>query len=175
MAQSFGFVEEKLYEAEFFLDKFRRSTRLSFDARCYFSAFVSAARSVTLALQASMNGISGFDTWYEKARENLRADPLAPFFIEIRNDVVHTGRNPLGQVGIAHLQDALSGQMRAKQSHFLVFPDVGAKGRTVLADAEDFFPLFGSFMRLKDAARRASRPRGRFPSKSLYILLPLHF
>lgn len=137
MAQSFGFVEEKLREAEFFLDKLRSSGRLSFDADCYFSAFVSAARSVTLALQASMDGVPGFDTWYQGAREKLKADPLAPFFVEVRNDVVHTGVNPLSRVGIEHLREDLFGQMTGKHSHSLILPDMHSKDATVLADAID--------------------------------------
>ncbi|MGA2207716.1 MAG: hypothetical protein ABSG10_13395, partial [Terracidiphilus sp.] len=60
MSQSFGIVEEKLREAEFFLDALHAAPRSSFEARCLFSAFVSAARSVTLALQATMKDIDGF-------------------------------------------------------------------------------------------------------------------
>lgn len=65
MAHSFGIVEDKLREAEFFLGHLRRSSHLSFDGRCFFSAFVSAARSVTLAMQASLKGVGDFDQWYE--------------------------------------------------------------------------------------------------------------
>lgn len=137
MAQSFGFVEEKLYEAEFFLEKLRNSSRLSFEGQCYFSAFVSAARSVTLALQASMDGVPGFDVWYQAAREHLKSDPLAPFFVEIRNNVVHRGLNPLNRTGIEHLRDDLYGQMTGRHTHTLILPDVRSKDETVLADAVD--------------------------------------
>lgn len=139
MAQSFGIVEDKLHEADFFLEKLRSSQRLTVDARCYFSAFVSAARSVTLALQATMRGVPDFEAWYEGARDKLKADPLAPFFVEIRNDIVHTGLNPLNQVGLEHLlehlRDDLSRQMAGWRTHTLVLPDVRSKGATVLADA----------------------------------------
>jgi len=143
MAQSFGVVEDKLREAEFFLDRLRVSSRFSFDARCYFSAFVSAARSVTLALQATMSGISDFEPWYRDAQAKLKADPLAPFFVEIRNDLVHKGLNPLNQVTIDHLREDLSCQMhRHKRSHVIVLPDVHAKGSTVLADAVEASTLY---------------------------------
>src|ERR1035438_1129679 len=75
MAQSFGVVEGKLCEAEFFLSQFSGSSRFSFDAQCYFSAFVSAARSVTLALQATMSGTADFDQWYQAAQARLKGDP----------------------------------------------------------------------------------------------------
>lgn len=136
MTQSFGIVEDKLREAEFFLDHLRACSRLSFDAPCYFIAFVSAARSVTLALQATMTGVDDFDRWYRVAREQLKADPLASFFVEIRNDVVHTGCNPLNQVTLDHLREDLHPQMRQyRRSHVLVLPDPEFPDSSVLADA----------------------------------------
>ena len=72
----------------------RRASRFSFDCGCYFSAFVCAARSVTVALQETMSGIPNFNNWYKSAQARLKAYPLAPFFVEIRNDSVHKG-NPL--------------------------------------------------------------------------------
>jgi len=69
MTSSFGVVENKLREAEFFLDQLRDASRLSFEADCYFSAFVSAARSVTFAMQASLKGVPGFRDWYGSAQE----------------------------------------------------------------------------------------------------------
>jgi hypothetical protein len=136
MSQSFGIVEEKLREAEFFLDALRAASRLTFQAKCYFSAFVSAARSVTLALQATMNGIDGFSAWYEQAQTRLKLDPLAGFFVEIRNDSVHKGLNPLNQVTMEHLREDLFLQLgQRKRSHVIVLPDPNVGGGTVLADA----------------------------------------
>jgi len=51
VAKSFDLVDEKLAEADFFLEKLRDSSTDFFAARCYFSAFVSPSRSVTFALQ----------------------------------------------------------------------------------------------------------------------------
>jgi len=136
MAHSFGVVEDKLREAEFFLDRLRTSDPLSFDAQCYFSAFVSAARSVTLALQRSLSGVDGFDSWYGIARDQLKTDPLAAFFVEVRNDVVHTGTNPLNRVTLEHLREHLSGQLhQQKRSHVLILPDPDGADSTVLVDA----------------------------------------
>jgi hypothetical protein len=109
MADSFGVVEDKLREADFFLGCLRKSSYLSFEGRCFFSAFVSAARSVTFAMQASLKGVRDFDQWYEAVRTSLRTDRLAPYFVEIRNDVVHKGRNPLDTVTPEHLSDTYHG------------------------------------------------------------------
>ena len=136
MAYSFGVVEDKLRETEFFLDQLRQTSRFSFESKCYFSAFVSAARSVTFAMQASLNGVSGFDEWYGGAREQLKTDPLAPFFVEIRNEVVHKGANPLNQVSFEHLRQYLARQLQLRdRSHVLVLPGVRCSDTTVLADA----------------------------------------
>jgi hypothetical protein len=111
MASSFGVVEDKLREAEFFLSQLRDTSRLSFEAHCYFSAFVSAARSVTFAMQGSLKGVPGFKDWYDSAQKQLKTDPLAPFFVEIRNQVVHTGTNPLNRVSPDRLRDDLARQL----------------------------------------------------------------
>ncbi len=92
--RSFGLVDEKLAEADFFLDKLRESSLNPFEARCHFSAFVSAARSVTFALQAVMKSrVDGFEEWYESKQEELRQDPLARFFHDARTEMQHTGLN----------------------------------------------------------------------------------
>jgi len=137
MAHSFGLVEDKLREAEFFLDRMRKLSRFSIDARYYFSAFVSAARSVTFALQASLSGVDRFDSRYEVVRDQLKTDPLAPFFLEIRNDVIHAGMNPLNQVPLEHLREYLSLQLQQPhiRSHFIILPDTRGADSTVLVDA----------------------------------------
>ncbi len=135
MAQSFGVVEEKLCEAEFFLAQLRDSAPLGFNARYYFSAFVSASRCITWAPQASMSGVEGFDSWYEAAQAKLRADQLAGFFIEIRNRSEKRGLNPLNQVTREHLREHLFQQLNGhKREHVLILPDPSGGG-TVLVDA----------------------------------------
>ena len=136
MAHSFGLVEEKLREAEFFLEQFGATGPLNAEAPYYFSAFVSACRSVTFALQASLNGVSGFDPWYESVRDQLKTDPLAPYFHEVRNGVVHTGINPLNQVGVEHLHEYLSRQLSdSNRAHVLVVPSPYGTGSGDLVEA----------------------------------------
>lgn len=143
MSQSFGIVEDKLLEAEFFLNKLRRSDYLSFDARCYFSAFISAARSVTLSLQTMMNEVPGFKNWYQNAQAKLKANPLAPFFVEIRNASIHRGVNPLNEVTLDHVYDHLFSQIRyGTRSHVLVLPNVGYEGSGSLVDAVQAAQLY---------------------------------
>lgn len=136
MSQSFGTVEEKLRESEFFLGQMHDARPHGFEARCFFSAYVSAARSVTLALQATMSGTDGFNLWYQQAQGRLKVDPLARFFVEIRNGAIHKGLNPLNQVTIEHLRESLSLQLhRGINSSMIILPDLRAKERTTLADA----------------------------------------
>ena len=136
MAHSFGVVEEKLREAEYFLEQFGSTGPLDIEARYFFSAFVSACRSVTFALQASLSGVSEFEEWYESVRDQLKTDPLAPYFCEVRNDVIHTGINPLNRVGVEHLREHLSRQLRgSNQSHILVVSSPRGASSGVLVDA----------------------------------------
>jgi len=124
MTRSFGLVEEKLREAEYFFDLLSKTSRHSLEARYCFSAFVSAARSVTFALQACLNDIDGFKDWYVGAQEILKSDPLAPHFVEFRNKSQKTGENPIGRVGHAHLRQYLASQLSGTApTHVLVNPN----------------------------------------------------
>jgi hypothetical protein len=143
MARSFGIVENKLREAEFFLDLLRDTTPPCFEADCYFSAFVSASRSVTFSLQATLKKVPGFDAWYSTAQQKLKNDRLAPLFVEIRNEVVHVGDNPINRVSFEHLKEHLSQQMNGRNPHVLVLPDSNSPSGSKLVDAvavsTDFF------------------------------------
>lgn len=135
MSSSFGVVEDKLREAEFFLLKLREAKRQRFEADYYFSAFVTATRSVTDAMRASMEGVPGFEEWFAGALQRLKTDPMAPFFVEIRNRVVHQGVNPLNRVTPEHLREYLFRQLGGDRRHVLVVPDASRREHTVLADA----------------------------------------
>lgn len=136
MAHSFGVVEEKLLETEFFLDLFGAAGGHGADSRFFFSAFVSAARSVTVALQFSMKGLDGFEAWYASAQAALRADSLAPHFVEIRNDVQKKGLNRLNLVSLVHLREHLRGQLAGRRpAPVLVLPVSKSGSPTVMMDA----------------------------------------
>jgi hypothetical protein len=95
MARSFDCVDLKLGEADFFLEKLRSCGVSIWEANFYFSAFVSAARSVTFALQAVMNDQPEFAVWYSSKQAEMRADPVCSFFVTYRNEVLKTGELPI--------------------------------------------------------------------------------
>lgn len=94
MRYPFWLIDGKLCESDFFLEKLRAAPDLD-QARYYFSAFLSAARSVTYALQKCLRGLGDFDTWYTDRQAELKAHPSARYFHTIRNEAIHEGLNPL--------------------------------------------------------------------------------
>jgi hypothetical protein len=106
VARSFGLVDYKVQETEYFLLELKRLGREINFAAVQFcaSAFVSAARSITFAMQASLKGHSKFEHWYKKRQEALRNDPLAKFFHDFRTVTQHIGVNVVG--GGSHGKDA---------------------------------------------------------------------
>ena len=95
MPRSFDLVDEKVAESDFFLEKLADTGTQFFKVRWYFSAFLSAARSITFALQATMNGIAGFDEYYQTQQQILRADPICRSFHDARTQSQHIGINPV--------------------------------------------------------------------------------
>lgn len=93
--RSFGIVDDKVIEADFFLEKLGNAGLDFFEARCYFSAFVSAARSITFALQSVMSEVRGFDAWYKQHQTKLKAHPTARYFQRARTILQHIGENPM--------------------------------------------------------------------------------
>jgi hypothetical protein len=91
---TFETVDKKTAETEFFLRMMVVRTSETFSFDYFFSAFVSAARTTTLALQ-QFKRLPGFDAWYGPHRERLKREPLAKFFLDTRNDHVHGGPYPV--------------------------------------------------------------------------------
>lgn len=87
MSRSFGIVDFKVREAEYFLLELTRlSEQFAFEpVQFSASAFASATRSITFAMQASLKNASEFDPWYVTQQARLREDPLARFFVDFRN------------------------------------------------------------------------------------------
>ena len=94
MDHTFDTVDEKVAEAEFFLRMMAEARTDMFAFKCYLSAYLSAARTTTLALQ-QFRHLPGFDAWYAPHRERLKADPLAKFLLDTRNAHVHGGPYPV--------------------------------------------------------------------------------
>jgi hypothetical protein len=94
MARSFSLVDSKVSEAAFFLERIPSCGYNMFEMRCYLSAFVSSARTVTFSLQAVLKGMEGFDVWYKQKQAELKEDKLARFFHDFRTANQHLGDNP---------------------------------------------------------------------------------
>lgn len=133
--RSFGAVEEKLAETEFFLRKLRGVRQLSAEGPYFFSAFVSAARSVTWAMQASLNHVDGFPAWYETVQRRLQTDALARFFVQTRNVIQKRGHNPFDRVDLDHLVALLNCQLRGHRRPILMVPDPKQPKQRMLSDA----------------------------------------
>lgn len=108
MSRSFGLVDEKLAEADFFLEKLASSGFNFFEARCYFSAFVAAARTVTFSLQGVMADVDGFRDWYARQQDALKKDKLARFFHNARTESQHLGISPVNAGTTRRGQDGAS-------------------------------------------------------------------
>ncbi len=93
MARSFGIVDTKLEEAEYFLKKFQQCGWNLREAQFLFNAFVSSTRSVTFALQASLKGTKNSNEWYLDWQKRLKGSALARFFHNCRTDIQHVGTN----------------------------------------------------------------------------------
>jgi hypothetical protein len=91
----FWLIDGKLCEADFFLDKMLSAPSLD-EARYYFSAFVSACRSVTFAIQATLHKVDDFKEWWPGKQKILRNNALASYLKGVRDQVTHVGLNPLG-------------------------------------------------------------------------------
>ena len=87
-------VDGKLAEAELFLRHMAHAASDTFEFGCYLSAYLSAARTVTLAFQR-FSHIPGFAAWYELQRERLKGDASAKFMLEARNEHLHGGPYPI--------------------------------------------------------------------------------
>jgi hypothetical protein len=84
-------VEERLLEANYFagqLARMRDSERFGYQL----NAFLSAARSVTFLIQKELSKVPGFMHWWGTQRRLLGDDPVARFFLDLRNFSQKEGR-----------------------------------------------------------------------------------
>ncbi|MBO9712476.1 hypothetical protein [Sphingomonas sp.] len=83
-------VEERLFEADYFARRVRRTR--AYELQYNLNAFLSAARSVTFLLQKEMAHVPGFREWLAQKQDEMRADPVARFFLLLRNFSQKEGR-----------------------------------------------------------------------------------
>ena len=130
MSHTFETVDEKVAETEFFLARMIDAGGDWDSFRHYLSAYLSAARTTTLALQR-FSYFDGFDIWYETHRERLKADPLAKFILNTRNDHVHGGPSPVA--GTIFNQSETKYQFQ-KQGEFVPSEDIVSSCRRHFID-----------------------------------------
>jgi hypothetical protein len=98
MSRSFQIVEQKVDESEFFLKKILEAS-YNFnleEAQYYLSAFLSASRSITFCIQASISKLPNFDNWYSVHQDRLKENDLAKYFLFARNHSQKVGFYPIG-------------------------------------------------------------------------------
>jgi hypothetical protein len=95
MRDTFDIVDEKTAEIEFFLQRMCDAGPDSFAFKCYLSAYLSASRTLTLAMQRFRH-LEGFDAWYEPHRRQLVSQDLSKYFNSLRDAHVHGGDYPVG-------------------------------------------------------------------------------
>jgi hypothetical protein len=94
MARSASIIDYKAQQAEFFLRRLSEPRVNFFEVQCFTDAFVTAARSVTFALQSVCVRIPGFVEWYTQQQAAMRADGLMRFFHDYRTASTHIGDTP---------------------------------------------------------------------------------
>jgi len=97
--RGFHCVADKVAEADYFLGRMKETSADIEEFRFLFSAFVSAARSVTFSLQAVMSEYPNFDSWYQSRQKRLKESRLARFFVDLRNHIQKVGGAPLFHSG----------------------------------------------------------------------------
>jgi len=97
--RGFHCVADKVAEADYFLGRMKETYAEIEEMRFLFSAFVSAARSVTFSLQAVMSGYPDFDSWYQPRQKRLKESRLARFFVDLRNHLQKVGGAPIFHSG----------------------------------------------------------------------------
>ena len=95
MARSFGLVDYKVLESEYFLEALIQGSGRPYFAGIQFctSAFAAAARSITFAMQSSLRGAEDFEAWYAERQVEMRNDRLATFFNDFRRVTQHIGES----------------------------------------------------------------------------------
>lgn len=98
--RGFHLVVNKVAEADFFLEKLNKAHSYTPDFDFYLSAYVTASRSITFALQAVMADVPEFGSWYEIRQERLNGSELAKYFVKLRNHLQKVGEMPIERNGV---------------------------------------------------------------------------
>lgn len=106
---NFSDTEIKLGEADFFLKLIEQNSAHQAILFYGLSAFLAAARSITLYLQAEGSQQPRFADWYQTVQEQLKTDELSKFFKETRDVVLHARYSKIKTVFEVPLYNAETG------------------------------------------------------------------
>lgn len=165
-SKGFHIVATKVGEADYFLGMLKE-VQGHYDEFSYvLSAFASAARSVTFALQAVMTKYPGFDDWYVVHQASWKANGLAKYFVNLRNYMQKVGEIPVGHTGTIR-----KGQVK-HLSYFVDIDDLkDAPAGEVTKLAEKYFV---AVLKVVDACYRDfwmyADPRAIFTEEGLELL-----
>jgi hypothetical protein len=98
-SKGFHLVATKVGEADYFLEKLMEAQGHDDEFSYVLSAFASAARSITFALQSVMSKYPDFAEWYVTHQSNLKENELAKYFVNLRNIMQKVGIVPVGHTG----------------------------------------------------------------------------
>lgn len=82
-------TREKLREAKYFLERMKEEQSNRDTFKYNFSAFLSAARSVTFIMQGEFKNVHGFEKWYKEKRSEMQNDESMKFFNKKRRMTIH--------------------------------------------------------------------------------------
>src|SRR5258708_17738526 len=92
-------TRDKLNEAAFFQQGLAAEKVDPDHYRYFMSAFISAARSITLLMQKEYAHTKGFAEWYPDRQGEMKADDEMRFFNEQRVEAIHLARLKLAEHG----------------------------------------------------------------------------
>jgi hypothetical protein len=74
----------KLEESGYFLIRMKQTANDWMLFKFHLSAFLSAARSISLVMQKEYAHAEDFKNWYKPKQEEMRKDELPTFFVNLR-------------------------------------------------------------------------------------------
>ena len=165
-SRGFYLVADKILETDYFLSQLKERSGYYEEFGFIFSAFLSAARSVTFSMQAVMSKYPGFDEWYKPRQQQLKNSNLAKFFVDLRN---HSQK--VGSIPIYHSGTMKDGHLQYRQEFVATADFRTVPEGDVIAISEKYFEkLLGIIGELYRDFDVYVNPRAIFTEKGLQSL-----
>lgn len=98
-------TKQKFDEAKFFLTKMKEDND---NFKYYHSAFLCAARSITLFMQKEYDKVSGFKEWYAVKQNIMRDNDVMKILLDKRNMTVHQKTINTLEKTVIHVRETIS-------------------------------------------------------------------